>query len=388
MMTGMRGLAPFRRTAWAASVVVALTVGGCGGGPDPSGVPTEDSLESAGPSATSSTAPSAQTSATVAPYSRLPGVVTNEDVESTDDPLARWQAEVPVQDVRVTSSLDGSPQPALWAPPPEPGRPLLVVVHSWSTGYQQEINIPYARWAQEVGWGYVQPDFRGVNDDPDATGSDLAVQDVLDAVDFAVAEGGVDPERVYVLGFSGGGMMSLLLAGRHAGRFAGAVAWVPIHDLTAWYAYNRDERPDAAYAGQILASCGGDPTADARAQASCAGRSPASVLDGAREAGLPVYLGAGLQDDVVPPSDTLRAFNALAGEEDRVPEAAVQAVAGGTIPADLQDTGGAETWFTPEDPAVLLARSSGPVTAVLFEGGHAMVYYPGLEWLARLDAES
>lgn len=45
---------------------------------------------------------------------------------------------------------------------------------------------------------------------PPATGSDLAVQDVLDAVDFAAQEGGIDPERVFVVGFSGGGVMSLL----------------------------------------------------------------------------------------------------------------------------------------------------------------------------------
>lgn len=367
---------PCRLPLAALLVLVVVVLGGCSATGAPAPRPTP-SVSTSGPAADPRPLPS---------YTRVAGVVVNDDVASSDDPIGRWSAETGVEDVRITSTADGSSQPALWAAPPGPGAPLLVVVHSWSTGYEQELNIPLAQWAEQVGWGYVQPDFRGVNDDPAATGSALAVQDVLDAVDFAITTGGVDPDRVYVLGFSGGGMMSLLLAGTHPDRFAGAVSWVPIHDLGTWYAYNRAEQPQRAYAGQIAASCGGDPTTDRDAAASCAARSPATVLPAAAAAGVPVYLGAGVDDDIVPPSDAALTFNALAAPGDRLGPEAVDALRQGQLPADLGGRIETETWFSPDDPDVLFARTSAAVTLVVFRGGHAMVYYPGLEWLARLDA--
>lgn len=356
------------------AVVAALLVAGCAAAP---ASPDADPAPVADPDPTTTAVP-------VPDYGRLPGVATNVDLDLTGDALARWATDTAAEPVTITSTVDGAPQRALWLPPPEPGGPLLLVAHSWSDDYSQELNIPLARWAEEVGWGYLQPDFRGRNDDPAATGSDLAVQDVVDAVDFAVA-GGVDPDRVYVLGFSGGGMMALLLAGRHADRFAGAVAWVPIHDLEAWYAY-RLTAPGGDYASEIRASCGGDPTVPGPARESCAARSPSGVLPAAAAAGVPVYLGAGLDDEVVPPSDAFRSFNALAAPADRIPEEAVLAAGRGELAPELQGRAEAPTGFTDSDPGVLFSRRSASVTLVVFDGGHELVYYPGVEWLARLDA--
>ena len=319
-------------------------------------------------------------------YDRVPGVATHADLDGTDDPLGTWLSTTAVREIGTTSTIDGAEQRALFAPPAAAGGPLLVVVHSWSDGYTQALNTPLAHWAQQVGWGYLQPDFRGRNDDPAATGSDLAVQDVVDAVDYAVATAGVDPGRVYVFGFSGGGMMSLLLAGRRADRFAGAVSWVPVHDLAAWYAYNRDEQPQRHYAGDILASCGGDPTVPGPAAESCAARSPAGVLPVAAGAGVPVYLGAGIDDDVVPASDAVLAFNALAAPQDRLGADVVAAARAGELAPGLEGRVTTDTWFTDADPRVLHARRSAAVTLVLFDGGHELVYYPGLDWLAGLDA--
>lgn len=149
----------------------------------------------------------------------------------------------------------------------------------------------------------VVPDFRGVNERPESTASDLAVADVLDAREFALSGGGGDPDRVFVVGFSGGGMMSLAMAGRHPEAFAGVVAWVPIHDLRDWYAYNVDQSPQPDYVAQIEASCGGPPVPGSAPAEECLARSPAAHLDAAREAGLPVYIGAGLADETVPASN-------------------------------------------------------------------------------------
>ncbi|HSL59837.1 MAG TPA: hypothetical protein VK866_18455, partial [Acidimicrobiales bacterium] len=108
--------------------------------------------------------------------------------------LARWVQSVPgIADVRIRSTADGTSQPSLWLAPNEPGpRPLLVVLHSWSAGYTQHLSIPYAQWARTHGWAMIHPDFRGRLDGADSTGSDLAVQDVIDAIDFAQAHADID----------------------------------------------------------------------------------------------------------------------------------------------------------------------------------------------------
>ncbi|WP_369055762.1 alpha/beta hydrolase family protein [Kineococcus terrestris] len=314
------------------------------------------------------------------------GVATTDDVETSGDPLARWAAETDAEPVTVVSSVDGAEQDVLWQPPAGEGAPLLVAVHSWSSDWTQENGIPYAQWVQRAGWGFVHPDFRGVNERPEATGSTPTTSDVVDAVDFAVAEGGVDPGRVYVVGSSGGGTTALLLAGRHPDRFAGAVSWVPIDDLTRWYAYDRDERPEEDYADQIAASCGGDPTAGGGAAASCAGRSPASVLAAAREAAVPVYLGVGIRDETVPPLEGLEAFDALADEEDRVGADALAAAADGELLPEVAGRQEADARFGEGDPPVLATLASAAVTAVVFDDGHAVVHDPGLRWLLELDA--
>lgn len=300
--------------------------------------------------------------------------------------VSTWRERVPgITEVRIPSTVDGQPQPALWLAPTQPGpRPLLVALHSWSVGYNQVASIPYGTWARANGWAMIHPDFRGVSNNAEATGSDLAVRDVVDAVEWAKAHADIDPNNIYVIGFSGGGMMSLNMAGRHPELFAGAVSWVPIYDLVEWYRHSYNQR----YVNQIGASCGGNPLADPAIAAECLHRSPRSVLDGARREGVPVYIGHGLQDRLVPPNHAVWAFNHLAAPADRLSNEEAVAIAGSTLPAHLAGRIDAETFFRPGDPQVLFSRRSGDVTLVLFRGGHNAVFNPGLEWMVHRVAAS
>lgn len=320
---------------------------------------------------------------------RLDGVTTAKNyTEAFDQSQDRWEAEVPrIRDVRIRSTRDGHDQPALWLSPSGDGsQPLLVVLHSWSTEYLQHVGIPFAQWADQMGWGMIHPNFRGANDDSQATGSDLSLQDIVDAIDFATERANIDRERVYLIGFSGGAYQTLLMAGRHPSRISGAVAWVPIHDLVPWYEHHLASDPTVHYVEQIRRSCGGDPTEDAQARASCDSRSPRSYLDEARRAEVPIYIGHGLDDKLVPPSQAAAAFNQLAQERDRLAEGVAQALGRGELPGRLRGSVEGEPYFAEGEPAVLFSRRSGPVRLVLFDGGHDMVYHPGLAWLTELAA--
>ena len=315
-------------------------------------------------------------------FRRIKGVTTAKAYPRFNETFRAWRQRVPgIRDVRIRSTRDGHRQPALWLPARRDGRPLLVVLHSWSVNYLQRLGVPFALWAGRHDWSMIAPDFRGPNNKATATGSDLAVRDVVDAIGWARERAAIDESRVFVIGFSGGGMMSLLLAGRHPELLAGAVAWVPVHDLVKWYGYTSQKRPQPRYPGHIRASCGGDPSADSGARERCTYRSPRTHLHAARDADLPVYIGHGLGDQDVRPDHAVRAFNQLAAPGDRIPPSAVAAIRRNVLPPALRRSIEARTYFGKNDPRVLFARKSGAATVVLFEGEHDMVYHPGLRWM-------
>ena len=233
-----------------------------------------------------------------------------------------WPSQV--QRVAFVSSADGSAQPAAFYHSGAPGvKPLLVALHTWSYDFHQEMSIPYAEWCGAHDWILIAPSFRGPNNRPEATGSELAVQDVLDAVAYAEAHAPVDPGRVYLVGVSGGGHMALLMAGRVPERWTAVSAWVPITDLAAWHTECRAAgRP---YADDLERACGGAPGVSLVVDAQYRARSPLTYLHpGLRT---PLDVNAGILDGhtgSVPISHTLRAFNAVAAPEDRIAEADIQ----------------------------------------------------------------
>ena len=317
-------------------------------------------------------------------FSPVRGAVGTRDFSSSSGGnLDAWAAAVPrSRSVRIPSSVDSNVQPAMWLPPPSTGRPLLVVLHSWSAGYDQQWSIPFAQWAGQNQWAMIAPHFRGVNKQPTATGSDLSIADVVDAIDYAVANG-ADPERVFITGFSGGGFMTLVMAGRHPELFAGAAAWVPVYDLPGWYNYNVVHAPWRHYIPHIEGSCGGAPLPGTAAYDDCVYRSPMSHLDAARAAGLPVYLATGLFDSLVPPSASARAFNQLAAPADRFTARQIDILSRFSVPPELVGQTDASLYFGPRDKPVVMARQSGSVTFVMFRGAHEMIYEPALRWFVE-----
>lgn len=355
---------------------------------DTSGPATTEAAE--GSSTSSTTEASADSTTTTSAPLEPPSFEAVEGINTigefsglTSQGLGLWQEMVPdVEDITITSTADDSEQPALWlAPDGEGAKPLIVVLHSSSAEYQQHAGIPYAMFADENGWAVIAPQFRGVNDDPESTGSDLAVQDVVDAIDYAVSQDGVDADRVYAVGYSGGGTMSLLLAGRHPDKVTAVAAWGPPYDLIDFYSESLDA--GLHYAADIEAACGGDPTDESGAEEDCLHRSPATHLDTAREEQVPVLIAQGIHDSILSPTHGAEAFNQLAAEDDRFSEEQLETIGQGGVPDDLSEPVSAESFFGEGDPTPVLSRSSGPVLLVFFDADHEMAYHPTLRWFAE-----
>ena len=213
-------------------------------------------------------------------------------------------------------------------------------------------------------------------------GSELAVQDILSAVSWARQQGNVDPNRIYVIGASGGGYASLLMAGRAPELWAGVSAWVPISDLVKWHAETAARK--LRYAGEIEAALGGHkPVPGTLAHADALKRSAITYM--ARARGVNLDINAGITDGhngSVPISHSLEAFNALAAPKDRLSLALIgEFVKTAKVPAALRKEAAVDARYGRK--TVLFRRKSGAARVTIFQGGHEIIPEAGLQWLAE-----
>ncbi len=312
-----------------------------------------------------------------------------------------------IQHIQVRSTADQTDQPALvWSPATDEARPLLVGLHTWSGDYKQSSNgSVFAQWCMDRGWHFVSPNFRGPNSSPAAMGSDLAVQDIVDAVEHLKKTQKVDASRIYLVGASGGGHMSLLMAGRHPEIWAGVSAWCGISDIAAWHAEHlKGGRPDS-YGKGIEASLGGAPLGSLLEEAKK--RSPLTWLANAK--GVPLDINHGVLDGrtgSVPFRHSLLAFNEVAVEPFKVEDIlsyyeTQQRPASWPAPepdplyvAVLRPREKPPAWMPPlpadrplDQPfdmprPVVFRQVSGNARITLFDGAHEILYTPALNWLA------
>lgn len=141
------------------------------------------------------------------------------------------------------------------------GHPALVWVHPDIRGHLYEYYIPYVREAVSKGYIVIAPEYRGsfgygqaFYDAIDYGGAE--VDDVLTAVDYLKANvPQVDPARIGIIGWSHGGMITLLSITRETSTFKAAVAMVPVTNLfqrLAWAGVERQHQaidPQNRYGG-------------------------------------------------------------------------------------------------------------------------------------------
>lgn len=288
-------------------------------------------------------------------------------------------ASEPVE-LTVKSSIDGSMQPAQFIPARSSDpRPLLVSLHTWSAHYNKSSSLPeWIAAAEKRDWHLLFPEFRGPNKNPAACASQLARQDVIDALDYAMKKWKVDGRRVYVAGGSGGGHMTLVMASFAPDRWAAASAWVPITDLRAWH--RETIAAGHGYWKDVEAVCGGAPGTSLEVDEAYHYRSPLSFLYQTR--GLPLEVSAGIHDGYagsVPIHHTLDAYDALAKTYGVEP---ISRATRDQLEADRPNVAGAV--FNPVYGRAIHWRGhAGPSRVTIFEGGHEMLPEAACVFLER-----
>ena len=285
--------------------------------------------------------------------------------------------------VEVASTIDESPQPSYLILPPGydpdgPEIPVVVSLHTWSFDVEQR-NETLEEAVAKRGWIYLFPDFRGSNDKVEACGSDVAKQDVIDALDWVLEHFPVDRNRVYLTGVSGGGFMTLAMVASYPDRWTAASAWVPLSDLRAWYDFHAED----PY-GEMTRHCfGGDPAKDPSVVAEMERRSPLHQLGRAKDVALDISAGRfdGHLGAPIPVWHTLAAFNVIA-EAVGAPQITAQEIAelsrhdprlNHPLESDLV-----------EDPTfgrqIFLRRRAGRSRVTIFDGAHEGLPDAAIAW--------
>ena len=300
-------------------------------------------------------------------------------------PVERSSSAAVREEILVTSSIDQTQQPSYLILPDGfdkngPPVPLLVCLHTWSGNVEQRRTETELECGKR-GWFFLFPHFRGPNNTPDGCGSPKAQRDILDAVDWVLERYPIDEKRIYLTGASGGGHMSMLMAGRYPDRWTAVSAWVGISDLAAWHA----KHAKTNYGKMLRASCGGAPGESAEIDEQYRARSPKTWLHQAVD--VPLDLAAGVHDGhkgSVPIRHTIEAFNVVA-------KALGEAVVSEEEILQLSRTDGRlddpKSGDTVEDAvfgrAIYLRRKAGKARVTIFEGGHEGISAAALDWLSR-----
>lgn len=290
-----------------------------------------------------------------------------------------------VIEIEYQSQADNSLQPALFYDPGgDAQKPLLVALHSWSGNYKQA-NGPFGQWCIDHDWVMIHPNFRGINDHPQACGSELVIGDILSAVDHCRKHCRIDERRIYLVGSSGGGYASLLMAGRAPEIWAGVSAWCPIYDLATWHGDTK--KRDLRYDEMMEKVCGGAPGASKEVDQQYRVRSASAWLERARGK-VKLSINTGITDGhngSVPVGHSLRAFNAVANATESVSEESISMMEREPkMPASLlQSIDDAN--FGEKRP--LFRRQSATAEVTIFQGGHEIVYPAALNWLDKQRKE-
>lgn len=200
----------------------------------------------------------------------------------------------------IKSSIDGSLEPSLFYKAKNKKRPLLVGLHTWSFDRFNQIEnlLPIA---EKYDFNLLLPEFRGANlkTNPrctEACGSQLAIGDVKDAIDYVTSDGYIDKDSIFLLGLSGGGHMALLMCGVYPELFRAVGAYVPITDLSKWTIENE------GYREHVLMCCN-------NSQEEMRLRSPINYIENISRANLKIFHGK--YDNVVPVSHSLTLFSEI-----------------------------------------------------------------------------
>ena len=303
-------------------------------------------------------------------------------IKFDDTRKVQWKPEF--KQVEIISTMDGTLQKAyFYGTKSDKPNPLIVSLHTWSGDYTQVDELSEMCSKRDI--NYIHPDFRGVNRTRDACCSELALNDIDDAISYAIKNSNVDKNKIFVIGVSGGGYATLSAFMRSKHNIAKFSAWASISDLVAWY--NESKIRGANYAQNILDCTSSGSTLieeNARQKSPLYWKTPAKKLE---KSGLFIY--AGIYDGIqgsVPITHSINFYNKI------LADMAVSDTSFYVTPYEklklLEFHRPPGKFGTISGRQICLKKEFGNLKLVIFEGNHEMLTeYAFNELVAELQVK-
>lgn len=179
---------------------------------------------------------------------------------------------------------------------------LLVHIHAWGSNLEECKSWPQLYGIHNCVW--VCPNLFGPNNHPRGAAHPEQIERIKRVIDTTKARY-TTIKRTIVMGYSGGGYLSLMFMGLHPGMVDGFSVWVCINNMQQWWTENTNQR-------QSIEACFGGPPAGREAE--YLARSPAGVLQNVH--GKRGWVNSGVLDVEVLPHHPADAYAMLLPNND------------------------------------------------------------------------
>lgn len=262
-------------------------------------------------------------------------------------------------------------------------KPLVVQLHSWSYSANDLQTIGLDTIAGNRGYNYIFPNFRGVNNHPKACCSEFVIADIDEAIDWALKNLNVDKNRIYMVGYSGGGLATLAMYQKSRHKIRAFSAWAPISDLEVWYQQSVERKN--RYANDII-HCLGTGTFDpqkARERSPLAMQTPVKKR---RKSTIQIF--AGIHDGYssnapVPISHSINFYNKLLADFNVKDTSKFVNQYDSSTMVKTQSIPTLNPNNKIGDRVIHYQKSAKNIMLTVFEGGHDMLAKQALEYIEQ-----
>jgi poly(3-hydroxybutyrate) depolymerase len=261
-------------------------------------------------------------------------------------------------------------------------KPLIVQLHSWSYTAESLQTIGLETVAINNNYNYIFPNFRGVNNHPKACCSEFVIADIDEAIDWALKNMNVDRNRIYVIGYSGGGYATLAMYMKSRHKIRGFSAWASISDLVAWYGESVERKNK--YANEIIRCIGTNNIFDTLKAEE---RSPLYWTTPVKKRNKCVLqIFAGIHDGYngpVPISQSINFYNKLLSDFRETDTSKYVPYEDLKFMVNTQSFPSSNSNNKIGDRTIHYQKTSKKIMLTIFEGGHEMLSKQALEYIEQ-----
>ena len=257
-------------------------------------------------------------------------------------------------------------------------KPLIISLHTWAGNFNEY--DPLAAICVEKDINYIHPNFMGPNNAPESCCSDRVIEQIDDAIEYALSNLNIDEENIHIIGLSGGGYAALCHFMKSQLSVTSYSSWVGISDLEVWYFQSKSQKN--GFWKDILDCTGSEKSLEV---SEARRRSPIYLpMDVVKQKKVDLNLFTGIHDGVrgsVPITQSINFYNRIVSE--LYPNDSVNLVLPKETLYLMEYRKSIGNFGEIDGRPLCLVRKNGHIGLYIFEGGHEILPYHAIDMVLK-----